>query len=377
LTILSVKTIANRCLGRSAPLSIRQDVLGSLGVPQIRSLRQGLELIYTQRCCDISWQPSVLAPVFYGIQDFGLSDGAPVALRVFYPSIEGHVFDAPFLVGCGRYPLVVFLHGNCNEANHYLKWYHLPAQLARSGYVVAVPELQLIASGGHPWEDSNLAEAENVLIWMRSQWEHRLHLMPSPSTGIVGHSYGALLGGRLATRGAVSAYVSLGGVWTEWPSIPPRPLGELKVPSLFAWGQADVLADLGNILWGQVALPKHRLVFALGEHWDYLPANSTTCEDARGPCDLVRYLAADFAATFLSKYMPPQLWPQLSSVIENNLIPPPRMLTVEQEFFAGNHLMGLSLICDNIVCSATHGWETPGPSQGSLTLPRDLPQHIC
>jgi pimeloyl-ACP methyl ester carboxylesterase len=371
LAILSVKTIANRCLGRSAPLSIRQDVLGSLGVPQTRSLRQGLELIYTQRCCDITWQPSVLAPVFYGIQDFSLSDGAPVALRVFYPSIEGNVFDAPFLVGCGRYPLVVFLHGNCDEANHYLKWHGLPAQLACSGYVVAVPELQRIASGGRPWEDVDLAEAENVLTWMRSRWEHRLHLMPSPSTGIVGHSYGALLGGRLATRGAVSAYVSLGGVWTEWPSSPPRPLGELKVPSLFAWGQADVFADLGS-LWGQVALPKHRLVFALGEHWDYLPANSTTCEDARGPCDLVRYLAADFAATFLSKYMPPQRWPQLRHDIEDNLIPPPHALTEEQQFFAGSHLMGLSLICDNGACSATHRWEVPGPSEGLLTLPQDI-----
>jgi hypothetical protein len=174
LATLSVKTIASRCLGRSAPLSIRQDVLGSSGVPQIWSLREHLEWIYTQRCCDISWQASVLAPVFYGIQDFGSGEeGAPVALRAFYPSIEGFVFDAPFLVGCGRYPLVVFLHGNCNEANHYLKWYDLPAQLARSGYVVVVPELQSIASGGYPWDDAGLPEAENVLTWMRSRWEHR------------------------------------------------------------------------------------------------------------------------------------------------------------------------------------------------------------
>jgi Chlorophyllase enzyme len=380
LAVLSVKTIASRCLGRTAPLSIGQDVLGLF--PPTRSLRQHLELIYTQQCCDIRWQPSVLAPVFYGIQDFGLSDGAPVALRVFYPSIDGAPHDAPFLVGCGVYPLVVFLHGHCDEANHYLKWELLPAQLARSGYVVVVPEIQPIA----PWEGSGLAESENVLAWMRSKWEHRLHLRPPPSTGIAGHSYGALLGARLATRVAASAYVSLGAGWAEWPtgaSAPPRPLGTLNAPALFAWGSNDTFADLGSDgFWGEVAPPKHQLVFAGAGHWDYLPANSTMCEGrgiggVRGPCDLIQNLAADLAATFLSKHMPPQRWPELRHDIGDDLIPPPHALTEEQQFFAGNHLMGLSLICDTSVCSATLRWEALGPSQGSLTLPQDLPQHIC
>jgi pimeloyl-ACP methyl ester carboxylesterase len=328
---------------------------------------------FAGQSCDICWQPSVLAPVFYGFKDFGLSVGAPVALRVFYPSTDGSPQDAPFLGECGAYPLVLFLHGNCDEANHYKKWHDLPAQLARSGCVVVVPELQGIARGGPPWNGAGLDEAEKVLAWMRSQWEHRLHLMAEPFTGIVGHSYGALLGGRLATEGVVkvSAYISLSGVWAEWPSSPPIPLGQLTVPSLFAWGQADPIADLGS-LWGRVASPKkYKLVFARGEHWDYLPANSTTCGRFRGPCDLVGLLAADFAATFLSKYMPPERWPQLRSDIKNDLIPPPHALTTEQQFFAGAHLMGLSRICASSVCSATLGWETPG-SQGSLTLPRDI-----
>jgi hypothetical protein len=41
--------------------------------------------------CELGWQPSVLAPVFYGFNDFGTADGLPVRVRVrvFFPSIDG------------------------------------------------------------------------------------------------------------------------------------------------------------------------------------------------------------------------------------------------------------------------------------------------
>jgi hypothetical protein len=47
LATLSVKTIANNCFGKTAPLSIREDVLGVYGNdnPQTRSLRERLNLI--------------------------------------------------------------------------------------------------------------------------------------------------------------------------------------------------------------------------------------------------------------------------------------------------------------------------------------------
>jgi hypothetical protein len=49
LATLSVKTIANNCLGKTAPLSIREDILGVYGNdnPQTRSLVQQLRLIQT------------------------------------------------------------------------------------------------------------------------------------------------------------------------------------------------------------------------------------------------------------------------------------------------------------------------------------------
>src|SRR6266581_4850540 len=103
--------------------------------------------------CPIGWQPSVLAPVFYGVREVDPEVGAPVASRIFFPSLDGAVFDAPILADCGRYPLIVFVHGQCSEPSHdhYKKWFELPAQLARGGYIVVVPMLAGTASGDYPW----------------------------------------------------------------------------------------------------------------------------------------------------------------------------------------------------------------------------------
>src|SRR5262249_54964160 len=104
--------------------------------------------------CPIAWQPGALTPVFYGARDLTPAEGAPVPLRVFFPSLDGSVFSAPILDGCGRYPVILFAHGACpTDVEHYKKWFQLPAELARSGYVVVVPELAHTARGGHPAAD--------------------------------------------------------------------------------------------------------------------------------------------------------------------------------------------------------------------------------
>ena len=38
--------------------------------------------------CPIGWQPSALTPVFHGYRTYAPADGAPVPLRVFYPSAD-------------------------------------------------------------------------------------------------------------------------------------------------------------------------------------------------------------------------------------------------------------------------------------------------
>jgi pimeloyl-ACP methyl ester carboxylesterase len=310
--------------------------------------------------------------VFYGVRDYGPASGAPGNVRVFFPSLDGAVFDAPILEGCCKFPLIVFCHGHCpGDAEHYKKWFEIPAQLARSGYVVAVPQLPQVASGSHPsGADGDLALLESLVAWMRSGWEHAGVVMPAPATGIMGHSFGALLAGRFASNAGLSAYASLSGVWQDWPS-GDLPIFSMTMPKLFTWGDdlLDLFTSLDNGgLWGRVPVTKHRAVFPDAAHWDYLRPGKVPCETLRGSCDLVGPLAGDIVAAFFGKYLPPECWPHLPSCIPNSLKAKLRGLSVEQQFFAGGHLMSWSLIASRKGCSVSLGWQT-ATSTGSKTVP--------
>ena len=330
--------------------------------------------------CPIGWQPSVLAPVFYGARDLG---EAPVALpfvrpgsdtvfieppapcRIFFPSLDGSVYSAPILAGCGRYPLILFCHGSCpDEKKHYQAWFELPATLARSGYVVLAPQLDGVR-GGAPNTEADLTLLERMESWVRTQWEHHGVLMPPPATGVVGHSFGALLAARYAlTRGA-AAYASLSGVWQG-----ETDKQELRIPKLFTWGEGsvDTFTELIGAEWNAIPTPKHQAQFAGAGHWDYLPAGRTSCEVNRGRCTLVGVLARDLVATFFGKYLPPELWPSLGNDIPDSLIAPERDLTFEQEFYAGSHLMSLGMLEGSSTCRVNLMWETAA-SSGSTTRP--------
>jgi hypothetical protein len=121
--------------------------------------------------CPIGWQPSALAPVFYGYREYSTADGAPLTVRVYFPSLDGSPSDAAPLLGCGRYPLVLFFHGSCpGEANQYHKWFVLPAQLARAGYVVAIPQIAGIDLLPSEAPDVQ-AQLRDLHDWMRAGWE--------------------------------------------------------------------------------------------------------------------------------------------------------------------------------------------------------------
>jgi hypothetical protein len=326
--------------------------------------------------CPIGWQPTALTPVFYGVRDYdpspvadpGLSPGPvperpPARLRVFFPSLDGAVFDAAILEGCGRYPLILFAHGHCQgDANQFLKWFQLPAQLARSGYVVVVP--QLTGIGGHPSSDQATQQTlVATLGWMRERWEHRATLLPAPATGLAGHSFGALHAGILATKTQVAAVASLSGVWIDWPGgAGQRPILIGAVPRLFTWGTdpfSERDAILPDSLWSQIALPKHRAVFSNAEHFDYLYAPQLPCRGTTGPCRYVGEAAADLITMFFARYLPPELAPDLPGRVPDTLVPPPLQLTGEQEFFAGGHLIGMGLFNGNAHCQVAITRELP------------------
>lgn len=307
--------------------------------------------------CPIGWQPHALAPVFFGARSLDVADGAPVPLRVWFPTLDGAVESAPILAGCGRYPLVVFCHGHCPlDAEHYRRWSLLPAMMARAGYVVLVPELAGNAGGQNPSVSSHpdVATLDAVLAWARTGWEHAPLLMPAPATAIVGHSFGAMLAARFAVGRPITAYAGLSGVWQDWVGEEPFALPRLAVPSLLAWGGPfDFFTQLSDVAWQEMSRPRHRIVFAEGEHWDYLgPGVSPPCRQPPdgGSCPHVAAAVADLLVMFLARYLPPELATDLPAQIPESLAPPDFVLTPEQEFFAGGWLTGFGLLAGDSSC---------------------------
>ena len=301
--------------------------------------------------CPISWKPGALTPVFHGVRDLTIGDGAPCALRVFFPTLDGAEFDAAILRGCGRYPLILFVHGHCEGDldEHYKKWFHLPGQLARSGYVVVVP--QRSAAGTHPSVEDHpdIVLMSRVVDWIRKNWESSDVLPPSLS-GICGHSFGALLAARLVDILGCSAYASLSGTHEDWPS-PPLPIQSLRVPKLFIMGNgAEDISTSIDAVWNMLSIPRHRARFLHGFHWDYLQKGETPCDSERGPCNQIPGAAADLITTFFAKYLPPEQLPNLPNQIPDTLIPPLLKLTQEQKFFAAGHLVGFKQLAGKPKC---------------------------
>ena len=307
--------------------------------------------------CPIGWQPQALAPVFFGARSLGPAEGAPVPLRVFFPSLDGAVETAPILAGCGRYPLVVFCHGQCiGDPDHFRRWFRLPAQLARAGYVVVVPRLAAISGGSSPSveDHADLATLDAVVTWARSTWEHSSVLMPPPHTGLAGHSFGAMLAARYATTHRVAAYAGLSGGWGDWFGDAPKPLPLLRIPNFLAWGgPGDLFTQLSDTEWNQVSAPRHRTVFTQGEHWDHLAPTTVPCGQA-GVCPQIGPAVADLVTMFFARYLPPELATDLPGRVPGDLVPPPLVLTPEQEFFAGGYLNGYAGLPSGPGCAVTH-----------------------
>jgi pimeloyl-ACP methyl ester carboxylesterase len=309
------------------------------------------ELFDTSAACPISWRPNALAPVFYGYRDYGPAQGAPVALRVFFPSLDGSPQTAPILNGCGRFPVILFAHGQCLEdANHSQRWFVLAAQLARAGYVVALPQLPDMASVPSP-SHSALAAMEGVLGWLRQVWAYAPLLMPDAATGVAGHSYGGLLAAEYARTHSVAGYAAVGADWHSWSG--SLPIFGVSEPKLVIWGGSEPFSQLSTSQWDALSTPKHRAIFHSGEHWDYLPAGQSPCHTQPGTCTLIPAATADLLTMFFGKHLPPEQSPSLPSLIPNNLLPPPLVLTPQQEFYAGSYLVAMRAMASSAGCEST------------------------
>lgn len=315
--------------------------------------------------CPIGWQPQPLAPVFHGARSLGPADGAPVPLRIWFPSLDGAVESAPLLEGCGRYPLVIFCHGHCaGDTEHYRRWSFIPSLLARAGYVVVVPHLAGNAGGSNPSVSTHPDEAtlDAVLDWARSGWEHADVLMPPPATAVVGHSYGAMLGARFVVGRPISAYAGLSGGWQDWFGDEPFPLPLLDLPTLLVWGDGfDLFSPVPDATWNAMHRPRHRVVFVEGEHWDYLGNHITVpCRPGNGSCPYVAAATGDLLAMFLGRYLPGQCATAGVDRIPQSLEPPPLALTLGQQFYAGAWLTGFTALGGTASCGVEVSVE-PAP----------------
>jgi pimeloyl-ACP methyl ester carboxylesterase len=213
---------------------------------------------------------------------------------------------------------------------------------------------------------------------MRAGWEHRDGLLPSPATGLAGHSYGALHAGILATTRPVAAVVSLSGVWAEWPN-QQLPIWQGAPARLFTWGKytsSETQADLADSLWNPVRQPKYRVTFDEADHFDYLYNVPLACNPPRGSCPYVGALTTDTVTMFFARFLQPELWPHLAQDIADSLIPPTtaelaQNLTPEQEFYVGGYLSGVPAFEGNSECGIVQRESPPPLAAGQLLFYRD------
>lgn len=306
----------------------------------------------------IDWIPDVMHPVAHGFQDLGTAEGAPGPVRIWYPTYEtfpeGPPHAAPMLKHClARWPIVLFLHGQapCPEPNYNRRWLALPAGLARSGYVVVAPQHGAL----FPQDNSGVQFVSSFIHWVRTGWQHA-HWVDhrDESEAVVGHSYGALLAARVvAQRSSVSACVCLSGPWDELND-KATVLNAIGKPTFFMLATGDGV-NFENLdvhaAWDGLGYTRYGARFP-GQHFDYID-QPPGCGKRRGECSLIKPVAADLVALFLSRYLP--LAPSRTD-IPVTLIPPDSPLTPKQQFYGGNRLNGIQLIKNAAGCRVDLKW---------------------
>lgn len=292
----------------------------------------------TERSTTVTWAPDIYHPVLAASRDYGPADGAPMPVRIFYPTDDTSFFPNSepkrMLKQCVvRWPIVLFLHGQppqaggqCSPEGLYRRWTTLPQVLARSGYVVAVPDYrpQLPAETAPDpgllrlldWlreppapvssSPSTALAAARVAGGLRPRgWEHS-KWVDADATAVAGHSWGALQAARIAVaRPAISSFVSLGGGFNEILD-PTSLLSAIPATKFFAWGEAaptDENLDTGaGTLWNAVQPTKYAAVHK-GGHYDYLQPWSG-CDFGPVGCPELEAVMADLVAQFIARYTP-------------------------------------------------------------------------
>lgn len=316
----------------------------------------------------IGWLPDVAHPVSWGAEHVPAAPGVHRAMMIFYPSAGsrppvvgsetataiGPVGQpSPMLRKCGvQWPVVLFLHGHAPlnfpypTSDLYRFWRHLPASLARSGYVVVVPSHTAELN----FSEVVVDDAVRDLEWVRRGWANSPWVSKSPRFAIAGHSNGAMLGMYIAGYTQSVAFASLGGEYTARDEFFRPYFSDLLIPKFFMWASGNPSEHFLAYDYLRPAGSRY-LVEYEGKHWDYIdPAYTGSL--ARGPCARIPDIAADLVTLFVA-----------STFISLTKVPldlsrPAVSLTPLQKAYASRHLQGLSSIQSN--CDIDLAWNIGG-----------------
>lgn len=176
-------------------------------------------------------------PTGYSYQDI-----TSPRLRVYYPSRSAGSPGAPPIVPPvgSPYPVVLFAHGQRSDVdalcptdleNDYTRWDTILPLLARCGFVVVSPDLHL--SIFRPADAA--AAVLQAHRWVRREWVHQAIVRqpdviiepgqpaPLPKVGLIGHSWGALVGARLAAERRVGCLATVNGTWDDTDDLDAAP----------------------------------------------------------------------------------------------------------------------------------------------------------
>ena len=281
-------------------------------------------------------------PVFYSYTDYDF--GAPQPIRVLFPTLDFEGFPlniykpshpANILEDCGRFPLVVFIHGNCpsQDPDHYLKWTWMLSYLARAGFVVAIPQLKSFNTHYDTTAPEILEELLGVIGWMLFEWKYS-YLLSTP-IGLIGHSRGGVAVANVAAKLGYSSLVGAQALLSPWfydqaykAADPAELVKQFHSPSLIMFGNSKVGGEVGStapvkpnepLYWESFSEPKTLVRFPSGGHWDYLSVFPSGCSyDNPARCGAQWKLTSEMLIKFFARSL------QKSSIvnIDNSPIPP-------------------------------------------------------
>lgn len=289
-------------------------------------------------------------PAFFGIHDAMVDDVPdPFGLRIYYPTRDDLLLGAP--VARGPHPLVVFAHGNrqgsqnaayCpdDKTNDYRRWTRVLGAIARSGFVVAAPDLSagsteerleasvrwmrgswsgrrsihtLELAGGHAAADARRAvQPADALRFPAADADPAIAGRPSPagflgqptSLSVIGHSWGARDGAVFAQGNGANSYVSIAGSFDDNASI--EALRAFAAPKFMLAGTEDHEASSYlHALWNSLHAPKYQCAVRGASHWDWFGGHGAIrrCDGTPAQWPDTAHVAGELIAGFLTRHV--------------------------------------------------------------------------